>query len=538
MPVPAGTIVRLAAPLASGVALWLASPPVGVGWLAWVGLVPAAALALAAPGTRLARLAAPLALVVFLELLLVPALPFGLAEDQWGDPVVPLLVGDSPVLVVALVVVPLFGLLLYAIRFPHFGLTPRTTTARAAVATVLVPGVAWTALDLLRTKFDPGSFWGPLYLSQHDTAAANLAAVAGPWLVTFALVAVNYALALACLAAAGRRVGTGPETVPSTRAVLASAVLALALVAPAAVVDSEPPGRETLRVAAVQPGYDTAQFDLPVNRYLRRETRDLARASLDLVADLTPLTEEAAARGARVAVWPEAAIWVNPRHDATVRTALVRLAQDTGLVVVVPYFLRGPDRGAALAVLPDGTLTRAQGKQRPMWFLGERGRGGEPPEPVATEIGSVGTLLGVDTQEPAPARGLAAAGADFLTSSTHDWEALAAQHAALVRLHAKSLGIPLVRADWRHGSAIVDAGGRVVADTGRENRRAVVVGDVATDGVTTTYARLGDRAGWACVALLGVFLAASAARSRGERAEAERAANPLREAEPAAHPPP
>jgi apolipoprotein N-acyltransferase len=537
MPVPAGTIVRLAAPGASGVALWLASPPVGAGWLAWVALVPAAALALSSPGTRLGRLAVPLALVVFLELLVVPALPFGLADDQWGDPVVPVLVGDSPVLVVALLVVPLFGLLLYAIRFPHLGLQPRVITLQAALALVLVPAVAWTALDVLRAKFDPGGFWGPLYLSQHDTAAANLAAVAGPWLVTFALVAVNYALALALLAAAARRAGTVPGAVRSTRAALAPAAVALALVAPAAFVDSGAPGREALRVAAIQPGYDTAEFELPVNRYLRRENRDVERASLDLIADLAPLTEEAAARGARLAVWPEATVWVDPREDARVRTALARLARDTGLVVVVPYFLRGPDTGAALAVLPDGTLTGAQAKQRPMWFLGERGRDGGPPEPIGTEIARVGTLLGVDTQEPAPARRLAGAGADLVTSSTHDWEALAAQHGALAQLHATSLGLPLVRADWRHGSAIVDAGGRVVADAGRGKKRTVVVGDVATDGTATTYTRLGDALAWVCVGLLAVFVGASV-RSGRQRTQADRATQPLGEAEPAAHPPP
>ena len=88
----------LAAPFASGLLLWAASPPVGFGWAAWVALLPAAAVALAAPATRWGRAAVPLAVVVFLELLLVPALPFGLADDQWGQPVVPILVGGSPVL--------------------------------------------------------------------------------------------------------------------------------------------------------------------------------------------------------------------------------------------------------------------------------------------------------------------------------------------------------------------------------------------------------------------------------------------------------
>ena len=67
-------------------------------WLAWFALVPVAVAAALAPTARLARAAVPLAYAIYLELLLVPALPFGIAEDQWGDPPVPLLIGDSPVL--------------------------------------------------------------------------------------------------------------------------------------------------------------------------------------------------------------------------------------------------------------------------------------------------------------------------------------------------------------------------------------------------------------------------------------------------------
>ena len=524
---PRVRIAVLAAPFASGALLWAASPPVGSGWLAWFALVPAAAVALAAPETRWGRAAVPLAAVVFLELLLVPALPFGLTENQWGDPVLPVLVGGSPVLVVALVAVPLAGLVLYAVRFPLPYTPARPWSAGGVLALVLVPGAVWTAFDLLRTKFDPGGFWGPLFLSQHDAAARDLAALAGPWLVTFALVAANYALAVVVVGVPRRRLAVVP------------AALTLVVVLAVAGLRGNDGGGATVRVAAVQPGYDTAEFERPVLRYLRRATRDLARVSVDLVGDLEPLTREAAARGARLVVWPEATIWVDPHENARVRAALTRLAHETGAVLVVPYFLRSHAHGASVAVLPDGTLTRAQPKQRPMWFLGETGGNRVAPAPVGTGVARLGTLLGVDTQDPVWPRRLAAAGADLAASSTHDWPALAEEQRALARFHATAVGVPVVRADWRYGSAIVDASGEVVADAGLAKRRTVLVADVAAAAGATPYRRVGDAFGWACVAaLLPLAFAVRRRRSGGERPEAERAAHPLHDPEVPAHPSP
>ena len=508
--------LALAASVASGVLLWVASPAVGAGPLAWVALLPAAVVALARPETRLGRAALPLAYVVFLELLLVPALPFGIARDQWGEPPVPILVGDSPVVVVALVVVPLAGLALYAVRFPQ----PLMGERRALVL-VLVPAVVWTALDVARAKLDPGGFWGPLFLSQAETEARGVAAFAGPWLVTFALVALNVALALALL----RR-----DPLPAALAVLAAGAL-VAFPRPDA-------DGERLRVAAIQPGYDTAEFDLAVNHYLRRAFRDLERASLDLARDLAPLTRAAAERGAEIAVWPEATVWVHPAENARVRRDLTDLAAETGVVLVVPYFLRGPDHGAAVAFLPDGTVTRPQPKQRPMWFLGERGGNRTDPEPVDAGTARVGTLLGVDTQEPGTARTLATAGATLLASSTHDWAALAEPQIALARLHAVALARPIVRADWRYGSAIVGADGDVLATAGPEKRQVALVADVETPTATTPYTRVGDVLGWLClVALAPIGLVAYLRRLRRERADAQGAAQPLGETELPAHPP-
>jgi apolipoprotein N-acyltransferase len=467
--------VALAAAGSSGVLLALAAPPVGVGWLAWVALVPAAAVAIRHAGTPLGRAAVPFAVAVYLELLLIPALPFGVADRQWGEPPLPIMVGDSPVVAASLVAIPLAAILLYAIDFPFLG------TPRHGVWVVLVPALVWTAFDLLRTKFDPSGLFGPLFLSQADLPAARLATLAGPWLLTFAVVGVGFGLA--------------SVSVPLRVGLVVGVAAALA---GAGGVGAATPG--PVRVAVVQPGYDTSEFERPVLHWLRRANRNLPRASRAMIGDLAPLTLEAGRRGAELVVWPEAALWVDPHGDTTTRRALERLAAEARTAIVVPYFLRGPDNGATAIVLPAGTVTGPQPKQRPMWFLGEHGSNRIPPRPVGTSVGAVGTMLGVDNQDAAVARRLAAAGATLLVSSTHDWKQLAAQQRAFTRLHAVAVGRPVLRSDWRNGSFVVDRDGRVAADAGLATRRTLLVAEVVPGAGRTLYLRIGDVFGWLAVA--------------------------------------
>jgi apolipoprotein N-acyltransferase len=472
----------------SAVLLWLASPAAGFGWVAWVALVPVALAALALEGTRAGRASVPLAYGLYLETQLVPALPFGIAERQWGSPPLPIMVGDSPVLFAALLGVPLFALLLYALRFPQPLARP------GAAATVLVPAVLWTALDLLRAKGDPAGLWGPLFLTQHDLPAARLAALAGPWLLTFLLVATAWALASLFV---HRRPALPP-------AVAAGTLLAGLAVAAAGLPDAPP--TPAVAVGVVQPGYDTAEYvEYEPARFFDPRVRNLELATLDLVEDLGELTREAAAQGAELVVWPEAVAWVHPFDDEETRAALAELVEETGVALVVPAFL--DPESAVAGLTPGGEPTALRPKQRPMWFLGERTIDA-PAGPKDLGVASVGTLLGVDSQDPASARTLARLGAQLLASATHDWQELLPQQHAYAQLHASALRIPVAKADWRYGSAIWDGAGRLLVDAGLERERTVLVASVGLDAAPTPYRRLGDVLGWAAAvgaaALLGL----------------------------------
>lgn len=469
-----------AAAVASAVLLWLASPAVGVGLLAWVALLPVAFAALALEGTRPGRAAVPLAYGLYLETQLVPALPFGIAERQWGSPPLPLMVADSPVVFAALVAVPLFALLLYALRFPQPLERP------GAAAAVLAPAATWTALDLLRAKLDPAGLWGPLFLTQHDLPTARLAALAGPWLLTFLLVAVAWSVAAL---AVRRRAAVAPALAVGTL---------LAALSLATVALGDAPSTPSVAVAVVQPGYDTAEYEeYEPPRFFDPRVRNVELATVDLVEDLGELTREAAARGAELVVWPEAVAWAHPLEHRPTRTALAGLAGETGVALVVPSFL--DPRSAVAGFTPEGSAVAMRPKARPMWFLGER-TVDAPAGPVDVGAARAGTLLGVDNQDPGAARALARLGAQLLASATHDWRELLPQQRAYAQLHSAALGLPLAKADWRYGSAVWDATGRLVADAGLERRRTVLVASVGLGAAPTPYEGLGDALGWAAVA--------------------------------------
>jgi apolipoprotein N-acyltransferase len=479
-------LVACTGAVVSAVLLWLASPAAGFGWVAWLALVPVAVAALVLEGTRAGRAAVPLAYGLYLETQLVPALPFGIAERQWGAPPLPIMVGDSPVVFAALVGVPLFALLLYALRFPQP--LPRP----GPVAAVLAPAVTWTGLDLLRTKLDPSGLWGPLFLTQHDQPAARLAALGGPWLLTFLLVAAAWAAAAFAV---------------QRRAALVPAVAVGALLGSLALAAAGLPGAAStpaVTVAVVQPGYDTAEYrEYEPPRFFDPRVRNLELATVDLVEDLGGLTREAAGQGAELVVWPEAVAWAHPlEHDET-RAALGELLEETGAALVLPVFLE--PRSAVLGFAPDGDPAWRP-KQRPMWFLGER-TVDQAPGPKDLDVALVGTMLGVDNQDPASARVLARLGAQLLASATHDWEELLPQQRAYAQLHAAALRLPVAKADWRYGSAIWDADGRLVADAGLERERTVLVASVGLDAAPTPYGRLGDVLGWAAVAAAALLLA-------------------------------
>jgi apolipoprotein N-acyltransferase len=136
-----------------------------------------------------------------------------------------------------------------------------------------------------------------------------------------------------------------------------------------------------------------------------------------------------------------------------------------------------------------------------MWFLGENGDNRAAPKPVSATGVRTGTMLGVDNQGPRVARALAGERAQLLVSATHDWEQLAGPQRAFAAVNAAATGTPLVRADWRYGSAIYGPDGELIAAAGSGLERTVLVASVPLGMGSTPYTAIGDALGWLFLAL-------------------------------------
>jgi apolipoprotein N-acyltransferase len=149
-----------------------------------------------------------------------------------------------------------------------------------------------------------------------------------------------------------------------------------------------------VRVAALQPG---------LRRGDARGTPDARdRAMLDR---LTAQTRVAAGRGARLVVWPEAALAADPA--IAYAQELADLARQSGASIVVGYGIQTPAGRRNEVVDPSGAFVGRYGKDHPVGFLGETSvwRGTYPT--VEAPFGRMGTIICYDMDFTDTARELA-----------------------------------------------------------------------------------------------------------------------------------
>ncbi|MFQ6015130.1 MAG: nitrilase-related carbon-nitrogen hydrolase [Anaerolineae bacterium] len=494
----------LALSLLSGLLLTLSFPPFPIGFLAWFALVPVIiAQFYLAQSDRQARFFQALAIIICLEALFVGAFPPGFPP---GSPV--------PVWLAISVGVLLVGLFLYLTGLPGGTLTFHQATNYRFF--LLVPPLAWMGWEYMRYLGELGHIWGMMPITQHaNLPLVQLAGLGGMWLVGFLVVLVNYALGLA--AVTWLRAGEGWRSLVPLRVPLAiTVVVVLAAYGLGLVLLGSQPA--AVKVAALQPGGDLGEFPAFISNWARRDWLGLARAVL---AEFEPLSREAAGRGAKLIVWPEATFWVEPQNEPEVRARLVRLARETDAYLVVTYFIL-PDeaplhwwlgfhpaqRNEVTVVSPQGEFLGVSAKDHPIRYIGEVNASenlGLYPT-YETAFGRLATMIGYDNAFTDTARYLAQKGAQVLTLSMHDWSEMSHTYSRLIVFRAAENRVGLVRADWRVGSLIVDPYGRVMAQAPPDRRaRVVLVADLpVVEQSGTLYTRLGD---WFALPCLMVALA-------------------------------
>ncbi|MCO5993648.1 apolipoprotein N-acyltransferase [Actinoallomurus rhizosphaericola] len=472
---------RLAA-LVAGALPVLAFPRAGLDWLAWVALVPGLLLVRAAASGREAAVRGWWFGAGFLAAAL-----YWLIPDL--GPALVLVAAGAGVLWAG------WGYAAWALLRP----------GRLLAAAVVVPS-AWVVGEWARSWHALGGPWALYGATQwRHPAVLSLASLGGVWLVTFALVAVNVAVAVVLV------------TRSAPAAILA---VLLALSGPVLYTPSSAAAGRPLRVALVQPGV----VDGPDRRFADGERITSGLPAVDLV------------------VWGESSVGFDLDRRPDLVARLTALARAHGPLLVNQDARDASGRIAKSAVLigPDGVRGRYVknllvpfGEYIPLrrelgWIarvsqaakedrLPGTGlvlmRAGGGPDAV-----TFGPLVCFESAFPDLSRAVVRRGARLIvyesaTSSFQDsWSP--AQHASLGALRAAETGRPVVQAALTGVSAAFDAKGRRLAwfDT---SRRGSVVAEITPAGGRTPYDRFGDYVPWLAAGVVLVSGGFAVRRRRG-----------------------
>ena len=535
--------LRLLAALASGGLLAAAFPPLDLGPLALVALVP---LLLAVEGTR-PRTAAGLgylAGLTFFGLHLLWIAQF----LSWTGPVAWLAWGALSGVEAAFVAA--------------FAALAAATRPLGAWRLAVLPA-CWAVLEMVRAYHPLGGFpWGLLATSQHDAGLLlPLARVVGGFGLAAVLVAVNLAVALwlrALAAGAGggprRQEGSGePQRgAPVNWLALAGLPLLVAgllgarLAVPAAPAPDGPALDVVMVQAGLRGGHGLAQGQSTeavfANHVRRTETLALTPGPPpDLVvwgegaADADPLTDPArqaavarAAAAARAPVLLGATTVLDGTHRATealLFTPQGRLADRYQKRRLVPFGEFVPF-GSVLGRLIPATREGVPYDKVP----------GERLEPLLIDGVRVGPLICWESAYPGDARQLARDGAGLLLILTNNASfgtgAGPRQHLAAGQLRAVESGRTIVQAAVTGPSAVIEPSGATRLETGLY-QDTVVRAQVVARSAETPYVRYGRGieaalVGLAAGGLVLAWLLWRRGTAAAGRAAAERVLEPLR----------
>jgi apolipoprotein N-acyltransferase len=471
--------VRLAAAVLSGLLLAAAFPPMDLGPLALVALIPLLwAWRGAGPGA--AAVYGGAAGIAFFAILVEWTRYFGAVA------VVPFVLFLSTWWVLAGAVVGWLG--------------RRGVTGAPVVASV------WVLIEAGRGRVPFGGFpWGDVGYAFHDFGAVRtLAGWGGVAVVSWMAVAVNGWLLDAVLA---WRRGAGSAVVRPVAGVVA--VVAVAVLGTATLPDPTPTGR--LRVALVQ-GNDR-------NRDLTREEIDdryLVRNHLRLAGQIS--------RPVDLIVLPESSLDGDPRQDEYLDVALTALAADHDTDVLAGGNIPAPRGRLYNAVFhyrpeppdpeePTGRTGELYSKRHLVPFgeyvpwrsalsfieeLQQVPTDYEPgPGPTVFQIGDhrLGALICFESAFSDLSRQYARLGADALVVSTNNRSyrrsANSAQHLAMGQFRAAETRRPLLQAAISGISAVVDHRGGVRSRT-KLFDPTVLIDEVTTYQGRTPYTAVGE----------------------------------------------
>jgi len=430
-------------------------------WLTWLAPLP---LALLAPHVK----ARWLALAAF------GAGALG-ALNQWHY--LHGVVGVPLPMIVAFTALPGVVLALCVLLFRRLLLRGR------GVAAVLAMPALWVAVEYLNTQTSPHGTFGSLAYSQMDMLPVlQLASITGLWGISFLLLLVPAALAVASM----RKLSSGTRlTAVAIVVVTVGATLAYGyarLYAP--VTDSVKVGLASME-KPVRPALSTPEGQALLDRYL---------AAVDRLA----------AAGATVIVTPE----TNFATGETTVPAFAEAASRHGLILAAGIDAKGDAGGERNAQW----IFRA-GSQSPATYAKHHLIPGfedqyQPGASYTMLDGAprIGLAICKDMDFHDIGRAYADRQAQLLLVPAWDFGVDGWLHGRMAIMRGVESGFAIARAARAGRLTLSDDRGRVVAEASSEQHDAELVGDLPLHASRTFYAQWGDWFAWADLALLAMLL--------------------------------
>jgi apolipoprotein N-acyltransferase len=416
---------------------------------------------------------------------------------------------------VGLMIMVLLGLA-FAVFPALFGATVALWSRALGPRALLLAPLAWVATEILRSHTFFEFPWCLLGYSQHaQLPFVQIASIAAVYGVSFLVALVGALLAYAVV-----------ETQATLRRgalVAAPALLVVLWVVGSWVMARPLPESGRIRVGLVQGGILQEEKWVPENAW-----ENIGRHLL--------LTEEAAAQGARLVVWPESSVPFRFDDNPVLAEALRSAVRRRGIYLLFGNDDRDPAHvyvGAKL-LTPEGELTYRYHKiqlvpfgeyvpLQPLLTLGGRVAAkvveqvadftpGREAAIAEADGHRMGGFICYESIFPHLVRRFTAQGAELLVNMTNDaWYGRTSapyQHLAMTVFRAVENGRYLVRAANTGITAVVDPRGRIVEKTALFDR-TVLVRDVGLLSGRTFYTRFGDVFAWsALAATLGITVAA------------------------------
>ena len=253
-----------------------------------------------------------------------------------------------------------------------------------------------------------------------------------------------------------------------------------------------------VRVATVQPGLANASPGTLISAGDMASGRSEQQRRNDQIAELSDMTRQAAARGARVVVWPEETLDYDPRVVNT--DWIPALLRQTGVYLAMGFTPDAHDSAAPNTGLlwdPQGGVEIVYFKTKRVLAEGESFTPGTVYPTVQTSVGTLGMIICFDIDFPdGPARRTVLDGAQMILAPSIDVESISSVRSASTVFRAVENRVAMVKADAAWDSVIVAPNGQVLASDNIHTQlggQALLVADVPLGPRGAPFTRYG---GW------------------------------------------